>query len=357
MRSEAQNQASRENGKKSQGPTTEEGKKKSRQNALKHGLAGQGVVLPDDLKQEVEAEILIYERGLKPQGEFEQRLVHKAAASSAKFMRLVSAELTRAYDRQRQALDKWDARQMKSALRHARCLDPRHTGTVADNAQSLVDLENSTAGCRLMVQAWDDLIESLETNRVWSQNELNRAARLLGYFGSLTQDDTPPDFKRLAADNHATLQTKLGKLPPEIGVPAYQSLRDLAHEERERLDQQADHLWTTRDVHSRNEAPTRALVDPTKTGQLLNRYKSDAHRIEKQAIEELHRHRRQQARARSTPPPSAEVTRRPPQPPREPQPPQPLTPTPTHPQTNPTNALSSTPQTPAEAGIDSPKAA
>jgi hypothetical protein len=105
MRSEAQNQASRENGKKSQGPTTEEGKKKSRQNALKHGLAGQGIVLPDDLKQEVEAEILIYERGLKPQGEFEQRLVHKAAVSSAKFMRLAAAELTRAYDRQRQALD------------------------------------------------------------------------------------------------------------------------------------------------------------------------------------------------------------------------------------------------------------
>jgi hypothetical protein len=64
-------------------------------------------------------------------------------------------------------------------------------------------------------------------------------------------------------------------------VPAYQSLLGLAHEERDRLDQQADQLWTTRDVHSRNEAPTRALVDPTKTGQLLNRYKADAHRIEK----------------------------------------------------------------------------
>jgi hypothetical protein len=208
-----------------------------------------------------------------------------------------------------------------------------------------------------MVQAWDDLIESLETNRAWSPNELNRVARLLGYFSSLTQDDTPPDFKRIVADNNTASQLKRGQAPPEIGVPAYQALLDLAHEERERLQEQADHLWTTRDVHSRNEAPTRALVDPTKTGQLLNRYKSDAHRIEKQAIEELHRHRRQQSRDRSSPPPSAEATHRPPEPAREPQPPQPLTPTPTHPQTNPTNALSSTPQTPAEAGIDSPKAA
>jgi hypothetical protein len=269
-------------------------------------------------------------------------------------MRLAAAELTRAYDRQRQALDKWDARQMKSALKHARCLDPRHTGTVAENAQSLVDLENSTAGCRLMVQAWDDLIESLETNRVWSQNELARAARLLGYFGSLTQDDTPPDFKRLAADNHATLQTKLGKLPPEVGVPAYQSLRDLAQEERDRLEAQADHLWSTRDVHSRNEAPTRALVDPTKTGQLLSRYKSDAHRIEKQSIEELYRHRRQQSRDRSSPPPSAEVTRRPPEPPREPQPPQPLTPTASRPQTNPARTPQFTPRPPAHPSPASP---
>jgi hypothetical protein len=140
-------------------------------------------------------------------------------------------------------------------------------------------------------------------------------------------------------------------------VPAYQSLLGLAHEERDRLDQQADQLWTTRDVHSRNEAPTRALVDPTKTGQLLNRYKSDAHRIEKQAIEELHRHRRQQSRDRSTPPPVEEVTRRPPEPPREPQPPQPLTPTPTHPQTNPSTPLPSIAQTPAEPNIDPPKAA
>jgi hypothetical protein len=358
-RSEAQKAASRENGKKSQGPTSPEGKKKSRQNALKHGLAGAGVVLPDDLKQEVEAEILIFERGLKPQGEFEQRLVHKAAVSSAKFMRIAAAELTRAYDRQRQALDRWDTKQMKSALKHARCLDPRHTGTVIENAQSLVDLENSTAGCRLMVQAWDDLIESLETNRAWSPNELNRVARLLGYFSSLTQDDTPPDFKRIVADNNTASQLKRGQAPPEIGVPAYQALLDLAHEERERLQEQADHLWTTRDVHSRNEAPTRALVDPTKTGQLLNRYKSDAHRIEKQAIEELHRHRRQQARDRSSPPPSAEVTPgRPSQRanlnPHNPLHPPPFTPKrtqphPSHSSLKPPPSPSSTPQKPREA--------
>ena len=43
--------ANRRNAQKSTGPTTDEGKAISRRNALKHGLTGQGVALPDELKQ------------------------------------------------------------------------------------------------------------------------------------------------------------------------------------------------------------------------------------------------------------------------------------------------------------------
>jgi hypothetical protein len=45
-RTEAQIAASRANGLKSRGPVTAEGKAASRRNALKHGMAGEGVVIP-----------------------------------------------------------------------------------------------------------------------------------------------------------------------------------------------------------------------------------------------------------------------------------------------------------------------
>jgi hypothetical protein len=52
MPSEKQLQANRENAKKSTGPTTEAGKRRSSLNAVRHGLTGQVVVLPEE---EIEA--------------------------------------------------------------------------------------------------------------------------------------------------------------------------------------------------------------------------------------------------------------------------------------------------------------
>ena len=45
--------ANRENAKKSTGPNTEDGKNRSRFNALKHGLTGAGIVLPAEMQAEV----------------------------------------------------------------------------------------------------------------------------------------------------------------------------------------------------------------------------------------------------------------------------------------------------------------
>src|SRR5947207_10441410 len=45
---DAQREASRQNGGKSHGPTTAEGKARSSQNSLKHGLSGKGILLASE---------------------------------------------------------------------------------------------------------------------------------------------------------------------------------------------------------------------------------------------------------------------------------------------------------------------
>jgi len=55
--SEAKRAANRENAKKSTGPKSAEGKERSRANAFKHGLTGEGVVKADDLKEEIQKRV------------------------------------------------------------------------------------------------------------------------------------------------------------------------------------------------------------------------------------------------------------------------------------------------------------
>ncbi len=85
--SEARIRANRENAKRSTGPKTEEGKAQSRRNALKHGLAGAGVVLPDKDAAEVERRTAVYAGELMPVGEVEMALVRRAALNSVRMER------------------------------------------------------------------------------------------------------------------------------------------------------------------------------------------------------------------------------------------------------------------------------
>lgn len=54
MASQSKSDAARENGKKSSGPVTSEGKKKSSRNAFKHGLTAESVVFPGESETDFE---------------------------------------------------------------------------------------------------------------------------------------------------------------------------------------------------------------------------------------------------------------------------------------------------------------
>jgi hypothetical protein len=68
-------EASRINGAKSRGPVTPEGKARSSQNALKHGLASRAVVLFNECQEEYDALLLEYRTLFKPMDQYEADLV------------------------------------------------------------------------------------------------------------------------------------------------------------------------------------------------------------------------------------------------------------------------------------------
>jgi len=76
----------------STGPKTEAGKKKSSQNALKHGLTGQIVVMPAEDQQLFDAHLQSFEARFDPQDALESHLVKSMAEASWRLSRVVALE-------------------------------------------------------------------------------------------------------------------------------------------------------------------------------------------------------------------------------------------------------------------------
>ena len=85
--SEARVDANRLNARKSTGPRTEEGKQASRRNALKHGLAGAGVVMPESDAAEVDRRAAAFADEMDASGEVGHALARRAALNSVRMER------------------------------------------------------------------------------------------------------------------------------------------------------------------------------------------------------------------------------------------------------------------------------
>ena len=99
----AQIEANRRNSAKSCGPKTPAGKEASRANALKHGMTGAGVVLPNEDAAEVERRFAALEGEIEPTHEMERILVRRIAVSSVRMDRGVEQETAHLSERVRRA--------------------------------------------------------------------------------------------------------------------------------------------------------------------------------------------------------------------------------------------------------------
>ena len=96
-------EASRINGAKGKGPTTTEGKNKSKLNRLKHGLRASQVVLPGESEAEFKAELKGWADDWRPTGDTSAVLVERTAIASWRLRRSVRAEARLSAARARRA--------------------------------------------------------------------------------------------------------------------------------------------------------------------------------------------------------------------------------------------------------------
>ena len=92
MPTEAQRKANRQNAKKSTGPRTEEGKARSSQNGLKHGLLARDVVMADEDPAEYDRQLQQLEENIFPKNAIEFALVRQIADAEWRLRRLSRIE-------------------------------------------------------------------------------------------------------------------------------------------------------------------------------------------------------------------------------------------------------------------------
>jgi hypothetical protein len=85
-------QTSRTNGAKSRGPISESGRARSSQNALKHGLTSENLLLPSENPGEFHALLSAYLHQLHPDGVVELDLVHEIVAAKWRLDRIALIE-------------------------------------------------------------------------------------------------------------------------------------------------------------------------------------------------------------------------------------------------------------------------
>ena len=164
--SDARLEANRANAQKSTGPTSDDGKRRSRMNALKHGLSGAGVAMPETMRLAVQERTAGWASSFKPLNPWELWLLEITAITT---LRLEVCE---------------QSRLMSVVLKaqradHAEIWEVDRENEVAetlakfahDPVQQVAKLRQTMQGVRWLLARWEDL------RRCWIRAALGKWRR------------------------------------------------------------------------------------------------------------------------------------------------------------------------------------
>jgi hypothetical protein len=173
LTTEQRAEINRENASHSTGPITDDGRAKSRQNALKHGLRAQVVPLPHEDPENVRLRTRVWNDHYLPKSPAAQHLLNECVQATLLADRVHKYHAVALSDQIATALAHWENERAE---------------TLQDNIERLpirprdasIGLLATSPGCRWVVAQWERLGAALDAAGCWSADERDEALRLLG---------------------------------------------------------------------------------------------------------------------------------------------------------------------------------
>lgn len=146
---------------------------KSRENSVQHGYTGAGIVLPDEMRRQVDRHRVAFTDLFGPQNQDDRDLVHQAALGIVRFQSLQVLLAQRAELRAQQAISQWSLLRALDAQERAKRLpyDPQNIVTI---------LKTTLGGVQWLRSEWDLLRIALFTLGDWTPKQQDRAQQLVG---------------------------------------------------------------------------------------------------------------------------------------------------------------------------------
>jgi hypothetical protein len=281
--SEARILANRRNSALSTGPRSASGKEKSRRNGLKHGLTGAGVVLLDEDADEVAKRIEAFQADLAPQTAYGKFLVGQMATLSVRTERAAKQEMVSIATRVRHAVEDFDQGRLDEADTLLELLGEQPRA-------HLRKLKRTPEGVERLIEAWHELRADLTRNTepVWTQRHRERLTNLLGY---RVGEIGTCEIEAMAKSAQGEIAT-FGKADVlSVDDPKTQARAGvIARIDAEIAKLEAHYEMLDFDMIEidREQAPDRALFDPSHPATLAHRYESEARRGFYKALDAFH---------------------------------------------------------------------
>ncbi len=267
--SQAQLESNRKNAQMSTGPRSDEGKARSASNSYKHGLTGEGVVLPHEDAEQFDNLVETLEAEMRPKNTLARECLTHLALLMLKLTRGALHETKCIAHNQRKAEAEFDAARLSES-------DHLISWIANEPATNARRLRRSPEGLGLLIGAIQGLLDDLSHpygNR-WGWSHCDRLHHLLG----LRREDVPVTRFRALTE---AIQGKFQHLDPHDGegqmdgnrsLWALQMLAQLIEAEIAKLRtlrENFDHKGLDLD---RAEAKYRAMFDPSKEAVLARKY-------------------------------------------------------------------------------------